>query len=491
MRTTRSTVNVKTIKVESSEFYYKPSKNPAKAVVKVNGQVVPLGSMKTHPYTKSKKNGVTPRFKSSQALLDMVNPTFISPKDGECICLDFGSSKAYVFYATATSKSPCLRNIHTKHLQVKDETEEAMMSTPRGELHKDDLAGGWYHPSGLGITPPGPRAMKKCSRHKDVSSQIPFLRKTTLTPQGMAFTRAAGKLLGATAGAVQCHFPELSEMWNKEAEGNGDLIFPPPNMQMPSSLDGKSCVFTNQFIFRCIGPDHCSPFVDKADDSVIALHVDESDEPMVQPLMFLPMGGKQGLGGHLRGTDLIICEHKEGGKVARVVTVAKGTVVVVAFDGASMLHGSDGNKPNAHGDVFSIRLIPYVRGGISKFGRERRAVGSTIKPFLDLNLRLHFKLNHSSLRKGKLVSSYFGKGKNRKLHVGEIIELDDEINANGTRKLKLGWLGCDKVSKFERLTVYSHQCASSPKCPCTKVRKFKAAMIKHQKSHPRFSTTDS
>ena len=108
MRTTRSTVNVKTIKVESSEFYYKPSKNPAKAVVKVNGQVVPLGSMKTHPYTKSKKNGVTPRFKSSQALLNMVNPTFTSPKDGECICLDFGSSKAHVFHATATSKSPCL-----------------------------------------------------------------------------------------------------------------------------------------------------------------------------------------------------------------------------------------------------------------------------------------------------------------------------------------------------------------------------------------------
>ena len=53
--------------------------------------------------------------------------------------------------------------------------------------------------------------------------------------------------------------------------------------------------------------------------------------------MFLPMSGKQGIDDHLPGTDLIVCEKKEGGKAARILTVA---VMVVAFDGAPMLHPS-------------------------------------------------------------------------------------------------------------------------------------------------------
>ena len=61
-----------------------------------------------------------------------------------------------------------------------------------------------------------------------------------------------------------------------------------------------------------IGPCGCSPFLGMADDAAMALHVGKSDEPIIQPLMSLPMGGKQGIGGHLPGTDLIICEKKEG-----------------------------------------------------------------------------------------------------------------------------------------------------------------------------------
>ena len=107
-------------------------------------------------------------------------------------------------------------------------------------------------------------------------------------------------------------------------------------MQYPSAYPERSCIYTNQFIFRCIGPDG-TPFVSKRENSKISLHVDESDESIIQPLVFLPMGGKNGGGGALGGTDLLLCEKKTGGKVARIVTVAEDTVVVVAFDGATML----------------------------------------------------------------------------------------------------------------------------------------------------------
>ena len=111
------------------------------------------------------------------------------------------------------------------------------------------------------------------------------------TPQGVAFTKAAGKLLGATAGAFQFQYPEVAEVWANAADENEDLIFSPPQMQYSSSYPEQSCVYTNQFIFCCIGPDS-TPFVDKAEDhSLIAFHVDESDESIINSTPSLSFNG--------------------------------------------------------------------------------------------------------------------------------------------------------------------------------------------------------
>ena len=108
-------------------------------------------------------------------------------------------------------------------------------------------------------------------------------------------------------------------------------------------------------------------------------------------------------------------------------------------------------------------------------------VGSTIKPFLDLDMEtFHFELIHSSLQIGDHVSSQHEK----ELHEGKIVELGD-VEEDGIRELQLEWLGRNNHSPFEKTAVFGPICFSGDCDFGEEVAKFKANLLKWQLEWPK------
>lgn len=174
--------------------------------------------------------------------------------------------------------------------------------------------------------------------------------------------KIAARMAGAAASIMECHFPDIYSANHEMGVDAEDVTFPPPALQKEGRALGAPCWFANQGIFRSIGREFGSPS-ECIEDARIALHVDESDEPCMQLLQFLPMGGRDGCGGPVDGTDLLVFNRQDGGKCIRIPTTIEDCVVLVAMNSARQLHGGvDESVPGSSPEFWSARHILYNRG---------------------------------------------------------------------------------------------------------------------------------
>lgn len=290
----------------------------------------------------------------------------------------------------------------------------------------------------------------------------------------------------------------------------------------PSSA--RACVarprYGHQYILRLIG---LAKWLGRGErsDAEIALHVDESDMSWVTGLIFGSLGGKGGEGGRVSGTDLLVGELPTGGRMLRVQTTRRGTLVVALINSKRQLHGGvpthvEGPTPppapvddDDDGDSddkerpYSVRIIPYCRGPIARFVRAREEAARRGQSAAGLPLPAYFVPGHGGrhkaltpeerrgLRAGAGVSVYWRKEPmDRRTPHGPPPGYGaapppaapiapptdrayvDDTPATNTGKLDLVWVPTRKDGRRMTSTwaagrrVYSEKCALGT-CDCT------------------------
>ena len=221
--------------------------------------------------------------------------------------------------------------------------------------------------------------------------------------------------------------------------------------------DGNSLIedykywYCNQVIARVMGRDLGNM---KASNMPVAMHHDSCDEPMDQLLVYSPCDN------HVRNSDLLIFERKDGGPCYRVNTSIKNTLTIVLMNSAEQLHASaieEECNPTRSCSSYSIRFIHYVRPKIKQFAKKRVEKGDTTGPWLSVKPKEdHTKaLKYSQLKNGMLVSTKFSAN-NR-----------DNLQARVTNKLNgkfdLTWLIDNTLTKKWSKKVYHHKCIKNNK----------------------------
>ena len=96
------------VSCKSKRLLYVPNKEYNNSIINIDGKSIKLP---IHPITIKKKHYTTPRHQSTCEMLKDLQPTCITPNNGEMICLNFGNGmKNYVIYATRYSKAPIIKN---------------------------------------------------------------------------------------------------------------------------------------------------------------------------------------------------------------------------------------------------------------------------------------------------------------------------------------------------------------------------------------------
>lgn len=377
--------------VSSNKLRYIPNKNPAKSILQIDGKDV-SSPPPIHPITTSKPSGVTPRIMLDPSFRKMLQPTEIDPSRGDIQLLEWRGSdcKNVVVFAHENSTDSLVRRLYEVYRNKKDELKQAIRRAPREAFQKDDLAGGEYLAVGYASIPPGPDG---CPKHWRGPSgrkhQIPYIRQTIRHPEVQTLTKIAACMQAAAADLLCKYFPGIYNDNQKMMLEAEDVMFPPVKLQKRASASGNNCFFSNQFIWRLIGheaPGTTLPLL----HSLLALHTDESDEPAWQAFQFWPMGGIDGKGGFIDGTNLMVFGNEEGGECASIPTTIPGYVVLVVMNGCKQLHGGDGGKGRDDSDfgsvpAWSARFIPYIRGPIMRMIEHRRQCEKGPKAFTDLH----------------------------------------------------------------------------------------------------------
>ena len=128
--------------------------------------------------------------------------------------------------------------------------------------------------------------------------------------------------------------------------------------------------FSTQFIIRQIGlginnkprwMNKRDPIDKLQDENIISLHRDCGDYCTYQPLIYIPYGGDEGVGGDINKSDLVVCQNKVGGYSVRIKTNIPDTVVVVLMNSHKQLHGLV-HDPGSPSDTsaWSTRIIPFI-----------------------------------------------------------------------------------------------------------------------------------
>ena len=465
-----------TVKVKSyGSFYYKPNNaNPELSVLKIDG--VDLSSCdrpQTHAVTMlgAKESNTTPRMRMSQSLLNRIGPTKIRPESGDVQRLVWDNGReAWVFFAHSKSEDEALLAMYQNYKENKDSWEESIRRAPNADWCDDDLGGGEYLPLGYGCYSPGPKNMRP-SRWQ--SCQIPYIKKTILSREAPSLTCAAAGMSGTAARVIKKYCPEAYQEGVERGQGADDVIFPPKRRQEEASSSG-AFLFSNQCIFRTIGEGSPRPM--SLNDSQIALHFDMSDEPAKQALQFFPMGGSDGFGGPVRGTDLLIYGTQFGGACAQVPTAVHDCVVMICMDGCTQLHGGtcDGDDiqliTRRCSLNWTIRYIPYIRGDIMRFVEKRRDKfdGNGPPAFIDLKRDgEHWPLRAEEIEDGRSVAVYFSKNGKKRMYEATV-----DMHEDGYKEFDLVWTEGNKRSPNWTSSVYDVFCANGT-CNCKRNMDFR------------------
>ena len=389
----RVLLNVGNTACQKLKYMPKSKKYPGPTIFEIDGDNVShLTSI--HRITTSKLKGVTPRYRASPKIVEKLNPTLItskgSPRKGsrqqqlisstDAVDIHFpNGTKNGVFFASSQSKNKHLRAIHTLYRKYGKELEFLYSKVPNGLKHVDDLAGGCYLPYGFGCISPGPDGCPDTYNRK----QVPYLRMTARSPAVRRIFDIYAIILGAIAKAASDLFPDILEDNQKLGDGCMDFACPAADKQH-TEIEERRVWYTHQTILRLLGAQDKNMSVD---DALIALHCDESDHPSIQPLIYFPIGGKSGLGGHVPGSDLLIFEEETGGASVRIDTSISDTVTVAFVNSARQLHATAEEEEEASTNVDdnkSMRFITYLRGPIVEYAEANKNDPYAPRPFINL-----------------------------------------------------------------------------------------------------------
>ena len=114
------------------------------------------------------------------------------------------------------------------------------------------------------------------------------------------------------------------------------------------------------------------------------------------------MGGKNGKGGHVLDSDLMVFEHKNGGKCFRLKTSIEDTVVFILMNSGQQMHGSamDSRTVENIENNWSARFIAYGRNNVLHFVDGRQRGEKSGEAFWKRELNEHKPLNMEKSRLG-------------------------------------------------------------------------------------------
>ena len=124
------------------------------------------------------------------------------------------------------------------------------------------------------------------------------------------------QILGIEAQVIKTYFPEEYSANHELYNDGNDCIFPSPKQQQHDPMVGPGVFWgLHQIALQLMGGE-----ISDDDRAVrrMAWHVDQSDVKSNQLLTFLPMGGINGEGGHVRDSDLTVfkrCDRSDGSNV--------------------------------------------------------------------------------------------------------------------------------------------------------------------------------
>lgn len=341
---------------ECNKIHYDPGIHNKDKKMQVGNKMI---GFDFHPTTNRTSKG-KPRPLLFEDLVNEINPVVIDPSLGDVVRVPFPSeqgeeeSECVVFYAHDNSQCDALANLNdAAFIRNHGRLDKLLDAIPPSLVYPDHLAGMWYYAYGFGMQgePTG-------------TPSTLLTHECTKTTNGIM--RIVSELLQSTASCILKYCPNMyhANQLLKDST-NTNLACPPLQMQ------DKYCHwFANQFAIRQVGyglndkpiwANKEASIDELQDENIIALHTDAGDYCTYQPLIYVPYGGNDGVGGNVNKSDLLVCQNKVGGYSVRIKTNIPNTVVVVLMNSNNQLHGlvHDRNSPS---DLcaWSTRIIPFI-----------------------------------------------------------------------------------------------------------------------------------
>ena len=312
-----------------------------------------------HP-TTVRTTKANPRPLLFEELVSEVNPPVVDPSCGNVVRISFpkeegenDDSELYVFYAHKNSKCGALLSLYNSALGNNHQKLDNLLDEIPNCAHYDDhTAGMWYYAAGFGMlgNPTGQPATLMTHQYTATKDIIQIV----------------SNILQSTASTILKYCPHIyhANQLLKDST-NTKLSCPPLTMQ-----DEHCHWFSTQFIIRQIGlginnkprwMNKRDPIDKLQDENIISLHRDCGDYCTYQPLIYIPYGGDEGVGGDINKSDLVVCQNKVGGYSVRIKTNIPDTVVVVLMNSHKQLHGLV-HDPVSPSDTsaWSTRIIPFI-----------------------------------------------------------------------------------------------------------------------------------
>jgi hypothetical protein len=404
-----------------------------------------------HPITTKSKDRESsrPRANLTGEIMKKIKPPIVDNSKGDVVHIKFKSGRENTaFFASSTSKCHLLKKLYKSFEESKKDLEVLLQEIPVDVWKLDTLGGSKYFSLGASL-----RSGTQGSR-KD----LPFLRKECQYKLLMDISKIYAKLLGIEAAIIDKYCPKIYKRNHETYRDGEDCIFPSPQDQHASQTTSELFHFClHQVALRILKNES-----NKKDEQMyrLALHTDDGDVSTDQPLTFLSFGGKDGLGGNVAGSDLVVFDHCNGGQCYRLKTSIKSTVVLVLFNSSEQLHG---NYVDMHQKLntscWNVRFIPYGRVNVLNFISRRNENKVEGQCFKGVELQYHRPLKNEEFSCGDKVSAYWGKGQKRKLLGGEISSEDGQ--------LFMHWYTDGKKSKLGKsASVYSFECSQSDPHDC-------------------------
>lgn len=335
-----------TINCFPSELYYDDKVDNDRKEMEIDGCRV---NFDFNYVTTLKSSRKKPKAQPTAELLRNSNAPRITPQThGSFVeCVFSPTSRVTVLYASKDSDCPLLKQIYeSAYSDIGKGMEEALNDNDFKHVwERDHHAGGKYAAFGIGSM--------------DVKQGKPFVLKNhDKFEQSKTITQSLSVIISSVAMAVLNYVPTAFKHNENLKRNNEHFSYPPIRKQ------GWVSWFCNQIAVRRIGKGctNGKEMNNNGNNNIVGLHIDTGDVSTMQPLVYIPRGGKKGIGGRVCNTELIVCEGRNGGKFVRIETNIPGYVCIVLLNSAESLHGiiEADDLGDEDEDAYCTRIVPFI-----------------------------------------------------------------------------------------------------------------------------------